>query len=195
MDIILSALALAALALGAYAAARRARDDPQDPSPQGVVDPDDRDLSRPERGDILLADQTTFTVREVLHCRDGERSWREARLDHAGQPHWMVIDEQDGPTLWLGQRIAIPPIIDVPSQQLDHAGHIFRLKRWGCADRHNLTLPGNDDSRRLDYWDYTGPGARRLWLRRHGENTTCFAGEQRARHDFELLPYTSRSEA
>ena len=196
MECIVAALVIGGCtALGALAVRwrrRRARaTTPQPPEvpPLSIADgapsSDGRGLDGLFPGDVLLHDGMDLIVTGIARLTDGAQSWCECRLEDGERERWLIVPADDADCV-VGQRLPPDELVGEPSNSLEHAGQIYTLSRYGRA---SVSLVGElagglttgDDCR---YWDYTRPGADRLWIRR----TVGFAGQRVPRHLLTLLP-------
>jgi hypothetical protein len=188
MELLIAALALGTLAVGAYVTARNSQRHRQAQLSAGSC-PIMRTIEDLRAGDVLLQDgRVSLLVRQVWHYRDHEREWREACVQAEATPIWLVVRPGANTEVLVGQRIDCPPILQHPPQQLDNHGVVYRLERRGRADCKQETPVNNHSANEVAYWDYRGVGDRRAWVRHGVKGYACFAGSSVPAHTLDLLP-------
>jgi hypothetical protein len=195
MEIVVAVLLAAGCAtLGAVAtkrfwrrrASRKAEQSLLPSEPAGL-----RELEDLQPDDVLLHEDADLVVTGVACLRERDSAWTECRLEDADREYWVRVDPADGEGAVVGRRTCSPTLARVPSDSIDHEGKIYRLAKAGQAwvtatGRLGDGLPLGD----CWYWDYTRPGADRLWIRRGGIEGpfSCFVGQRVARHLLSILP-------
>ena len=195
MECIVAALVIGGCtALGALAVRwRRRRARAATPSPPGapplVPDcaptSDGRGLDELFPGDVVLHDGMDLIVTGIGNLADGPQRWCECRLEDGERERWLIVRDDDSQHVVVGQRLPPDELAGEPSNSLEHAGQIYTLSRCGHASVSSVgELAGALATGDCRYWDYSRPGADRLWIR----HATGFAGQRVPRHLITLLP-------
>ncbi len=142
-----------------------------------------------EPDDVVQFDNIDWIVVGIAKFIEGEYSWIEGRVKDGEQERWLVLSRRDPEHVIWGERIADPGVGTHPSECIEHAMHIYSLHGLGqaaieSAGRLGKGYPANQ----CRYWDYSGEGKGRLWIRGDGEQWVYFKGERALRHFFDTLP-------
>jgi hypothetical protein len=154
-------------------------------STEGTPVPEGRGLDDLFPGDVLLHDGLDLIVAGVARCTDGPMGWCECRLQDGKLERWLIVRADDPEHVTVGELLPPDELSGEPSDSLEHSGQIYSLVRRGRA---TVSLVGElvDGlaAGECHYWDYSRPGADRLWIRRGA----IFAGQRIPRHLVTLLP-------
>lgn len=190
MEVLLTVLlAAGAASLGALLLGQRSRSEGVQGGQRQLARPGTRELSQLMVGDLVVGDGQDLLVVEVWRCRQGQRSWRECRLQTDDAQRWLILPPDDPTGALLGEPVALPLVDHQPPESFDHGGEIYRLERSGQAsvviDRRGAS---GTVLASVDCWSYGRPGQRRLWIRRNTTEVLMFAGRRLERFSFEVLP-------
>ncbi len=187
--IVISGAAAGVMALRRRRARGRAGDDGEAPrlltsgpdyDGDGVEDVE-RPLWMCKAEDVIIVDGRDWLVDRAVQLAEGSRRWTEAVLSDGSDEAWLCCPCRDEPFVSWGRPRGEGPL-DPPSSQVEVQGRIYSLDRRGRA----VADPGGAEVR---FWDYTRPGARRVWHRQEGEEAPrTYVGEQVPRHHVSMLP-------
>jgi len=162
-------------------AARLPASSPAPEEPRGLED------LRP--ADVLVHDRTDLIVSGVARFVEGAELWQECRAEGDAGERWLVVRPSDPEFLWIGARKADVLSGTPPPASLEHEGKIYQLERVGRASVTAAgELGGSISAFECHYWDYSRPGADRLWIRRGPSGCSTFQGQRVKRHLVSLLP-------
>ncbi len=150
------------------------------------TDPGLDDL-RPD--DVIMVEGRDFIVAGVARVAEPSAPYsRECRLDDAGDEAWLVVCGSDAAWVLYGSPVEMT-VSDPPSELLDHHGEVFRMEHRGQLTYAEVTGDMGDlPTDKCSYWEYTQPGADRLWLRRAGARFLVFVGQRLRGHEVTVLP-------
>lgn len=193
------ALASGIAAAAGYVWRRRKKNKAADAGGEGAPDVSDAPPQLPERtepgldnlrpDDVVMVEGRDFIVAGVARVAEPAAPYsRECRLDDAGDEAWLVVC---GGSRWVlyGNRVELT-VSNPPSELLDHQGEVYRMEHRGQVTFAGVAGEmGELPTDKCGYWEYTRPGADRLWLRKGGgDRFLVFVGQRLQRHLVTVLP-------
>lgn len=198
MEVLVSVLLVGAALAGGYKLLRRRRTAGKGVRPlkadQGAEHPKalaaPRELGDLLPDDVLIVDDRDFLVTGMILLTDGSSTWRECRMEDGGDERWVLLSAGSGDWIQVGQPVSNLGLDGPPSEQLEVGGAVYRLIGQGSAEVKEEAgdLAGGVFDGRCRYWDYSRPGAGRLWIRQGRQGRIITVGRRIQRHLVDFLP-------
>ncbi len=148
-------------------------------------------LRRLKVGDVIGYEAREFLVRGSLRFDEKGYTWDEHLISDGQEQHWLSVEEDEGITVVLWQRVGRGELDGEPgSPTVRHNQISFSLQEDGEASFRAEGTTGTAPSGTSRYADYRGPEGRLLSCERFGESWEVSVGHEVLPRAFDIFPVT-----
>ena len=148
---------------------------PQDPFAQGHGNEDL--LFGLKVSDVIGYNARDWVVRGTLRFDDGGYTWAEHLISDARDQHWLSVEDDEGISVSLWQRVPPNEVDGEPgARSVTHGQVTYQLHEEGEASFTAEGTTGTAPAGTSRYIDYHGPGEERLSFERFGEQWEVSVG-------------------
>jgi hypothetical protein len=151
---------------------------------------DPEDLAQLEPQDVIEFEGQSFLVEGVVRFQEHGLRWLAARMVDGADERWLRVQRRDGLVLCVARAQAGLAWTSPPGERLTHDGEAYMLAKLGQARVEVVGQVGRAPQLDAGYWEYEGPGDRRLFVEQTGEGRwEGHAGRRVEARALHLLPH------
>jgi hypothetical protein len=159
--------------------------------PMAAVHGNEDDLHRLKVGDVVHYEGRDFLVRGSLRFDERGYTWEEHLMSDGEVQHWLSVEDDEGISVVLWQRIGKGELDGEPgSQTVRHGGISYSLHEDGEATFVAEGTTGTAPSGTARYADYRGPEGRMLSCERFGQTWEVSVGHAVLPRTLDVFPVT-----
>ncbi|PAX52104.1 DUF4178 domain-containing protein [Brunnivagina elsteri] len=141
-----------------------------------------------EIGDIIQHMGIDWVVEGKLTYKVGAYSWFEYLLQDKEKIAWLSVEEDDIVEVALLEPTNQLDISDIPPQELNFAGEVYKLEDSGTAKMNRTGLTMRRTAEKCQYFDYEGSGKRVLSIEIWDGDIEVSIGEKISPRSLTILP-------
>jgi hypothetical protein len=159
--------------------------------PMAGVHGNEEYLRRLKVGDVIGYEARDFFVRGSLRFDQEGYTWAEHLISDGEVQHWLSVEDDEGITVVLWQRVGRGELDGEPGSPTVHHDQIsFALHEDGEASFVAEGTTGTAPSGTARYADYRGPEGRLLSCERFGESWEVSVGREVLPRTLDVFPVT-----
>ncbi len=139
--------------------------------------------------DVVAYHARDWVVRGTLRFDDGGYTWAEHLISDARDQHWLSVEDDEGISVSLWQRIPQTDVDGEPgARSVTHAQVAYQLHEDGQATYTAEGTTGTAPSGSARYVDYRGPDDKRLSFEQFGQSWEVSVGHTVLPRALDIFP-------